>query len=724
MYKSFSESDFINDVKNVHWDTVLQCTHAEVALNTFCKLFSAVCDRHAPIKKFSVRSSRSPWLDGDLKRVMKERDQLKKTAVASGNSADWQAYRSLRNKVTQMNRQKKKHYYKTKFDECGKNSKQIWKMVNELLGRTDMSKMSSLIEDNGTVITKPFEIANYFNNYYEDKVKVILSEMSQFRTGISETIIREKIMFNRNCSFVFQHVENDNILKILKNINCEKPCGIDYMDGKLLKIAAESVVIPLCYIFNLCFENCIYPNSWKIAKVIPLAKNTKQPLTGKNSRPISILPVLSKLMEGIMFNQIQHYFEVNQLQSDTQHAYKEGYSTSTALTVLTDEWLRQIDNNKLVGVAYLDFSAAFDLVDHHLLLEKLSAYGFKQSAMSFLSSYLADRKQCVAFNGSLSDIVTLTCGIPQGSCLGPLLYSIFVNDMSYVLHDACMTVYADDTTVHVSASNTDQVNSMLQQGIMDIDEWVVENRLKLNVSKTKCMIIGSKHSMRKDPKLNIYLKNQLLEQVAEIKLLGVTLDQTMSWTTHIGNIVTTMSRNVSLIRRNAHFMSLETRKFIVQSLVLCHLDYCSTVWASAAKKDLDKLQVVQNRAARLALACPFRTNVNSMHHQLSWMKVNERLAFRAALSLHKIWISHRPFSLFSKLLPTCNRHGFETRQAYKATFCLPLPRTNALKHTFIYRAVSYWNMLPPEIMSLTNAVVFKIHLRKAFINGKLFLHAK
>lgn len=164
------------------------------------------------------------------------------------------------------------------------------------------------------------------------------------------------------------------------------------------------------------------------------------------------------------------------------------------------------------------------------------------------------------------------------------MYSIFVNDMSYALSKACMTVYADDTTVNVSASSLNQVNSMLQQELMSVSEWVMENRLKLNVSKTKCIVLGSKHSVRETQMLDISLQGQPIEQVKEVKLLGVTLDQTLSWSTHINKIVTKLSRSISIVRRNARYMSIETRKDVLQSLVLCYLDYCQLFGLVLLKK--------------------------------------------------------------------------------------------------------------------------------------------
>uniref|UniRef100_A0A3B3CXC8 Reverse transcriptase domain-containing protein n=1 Tax=Oryzias melastigma TaxID=30732 RepID=A0A3B3CXC8_ORYME len=504
MYKLFKEEDFVCDMARVQWDEVLSQTHAEMALEMFCELFSSICDKHAPVRKVTVRSSRAPWLDADLQQLMKERDKNKKAAITSGNSADWIVYRSLRNKVTKMNRQKKKQYYQTKFKQCSNNSKHLWSTINTLLGRCKGNE-KSFIEVDGAFITKPSEIANYFNDYYKSKVSSIIDEMPSVNGQLSERIIKKQIMNNKDCQFTFESVRENEIEKLLTNIKCNKPCGIDNMDGRLLKIAAKAIVKPVCHIFNLCTDECLYPDLWKISKVIPLLKHAKEPLTGQNSRPISILPVLGKMMEGVVFKQIQNYFNANNIFSDAQHAYKEGFSTCTALTALTDDWLRQIDGKLLVGAVFLDFSAAFDIVDHVLLLKKLLNYGFNESAVRLISSYLANRKQCVAFNGSLSNIVTLNCGIPQGSCLGPLLYSIFVNDMSYALRKAQMTVYADDTTISVSSVSLNQVNDMLQQELMSISEWVVENKLKLNVLKTKCMLLGSNYSVRGNPELHISL---------------------------------------------------------------------------------------------------------------------------------------------------------------------------------------------------------------------------
>ena len=263
-------------------------------------------------------------------------------------------------------------------------------------------------------------------------------------------------------------------------------------------------------------------------------------------------------MKTITFRQIQNDFSTNNINSDFQLAYKTGYSTCTAPAQLTDDWLKQIGDKLLVGTVLLDFSAAFGIIDHKLLLIKLSAYGFKLSAVNWMKSYLFNRQQCVMYNGAVSSMKTLYCGVPQGSCLGPLLYSVFVNDMPHILKKCSCAIYADDTTIYAHAENVNDLSSILQHEVMQISEWVTENKMKLNISKTKCLVICSDHAQRKEHRLNISLQGVPIEQVKEARLLGVTIDERLSLATHINNIITKMSRSISIIRRSAYFLTNTT----------------------------------------------------------------------------------------------------------------------------------------------------------------------
>lgn len=273
-------------------------------------------------------------------------------------------------------------------------------------------------------------------------------------------------MKNKDCVFHFQLIQVNEVEKLLASVHNEKPSGPGNLDGKLLRTVPGIIASPICYILNLSLQEGIFPKAWKPAKVIPSPKNKKEPFIGANSRPISILPVLSKLMELVVFNQISIYFSINELNNEFQPAYKEGNSTSTALMQMTDQWLSDIDRKMIVGAVLLDFSAAFDLIDHKMILMKFKTYGFNTLTLNWMRSYLSERLQMFLLNGSFSNVKTVQCGVPQGSCLGPLLYSIFTNDMPFALREASLAMFADDSTVPMSSSSVEELNVLLQNEIV------------------------------------------------------------------------------------------------------------------------------------------------------------------------------------------------------------------------------------------------------------------
>lgn len=232
-------------------------------------------------------------------------------------------------------------------------------------------------------------------------------------------------------------------------------------------------------------------------------------------------------------------------------------------------------------------------------------------------------------------------------------------------------------------------------------------------------MLGSRYILRSNPELHLVLQGANIEQVREAKLLGVIIDETLLWSSHINKIVSKMSRNISMIRRAAHLLSGSTVQLVLQSLVLSCLEYCPTIWSSASKQDLHKLQITQNRAARLALRCNGRSSVEWMHGVLSWMKVDQRLACSLVTFLFNIYHSGKHKNLLFQLQPINARHGYTTRHAMCVHFTLPLPRSNALKRTVMYRAIAYWNRLPPNIIRIDNKLRFKKKLKEAIIGKQI-----
>ncbi|KAI8491831.1 hypothetical protein Bbelb_302040 [Branchiostoma belcheri] len=409
--------------------------------------------------------------------------------------------------------------------------------------------------------------------------------------------------------FTLEAVTAQEVHKILSRLPDGKAPGYDGIDNKLLRICSDIIAQPLAYIVNLSFAKGTFPAKWKHAKVIPLLKDSSKPLSGQNSRPVSLLPTCGKVCEIIASEQIVSYFSQSGHQSEAQHAYRKLHSTETVLLKMTDEWLDSMDKGLMTSVVLLDYSAAFDLVDHTLLLRKLTRYGFSEEALSWTKSYLSKRNWQVYANGAYSKERVLQCGVPQGSCLGPQLYSIYVNDMSSTVENGELDQYADDSTVHAAGHTVQDIRTKALVDLECVAKWSDHNMLKLNNDKTKAML----------------LRGQSLQQVPTVKLLGVQVDQNLTFDDHIDLVVKKCNRSMAQVSRVRKSLLPKHRIELIQALVLTHLDYCSSVWASTSAKNIKRLQVIQNRAARLALGCDRYTSKDRLLEKLGWLPVKDRV---------------------------------------------------------------------------------------------------
>lgn len=715
VFKNFKADCYVEEVKTLPLSRVqLETKNAEKALDIFDDLFMPVVEKHAPLKKFTARSCRTPWLDNELKEHMMERDRAKQVANDSGLKSDWQVYCKYRNFVTSLNKRKKKLYYEDRIKNINNNSKKLWSVLNDVMGRR-RNITPSYLEKEGLFLTKPADIANHIQNYFVDKINKLSTEMPVMENGNFNELINNRIMAGKNCQFAFSQVSESYIEKIILT-GADKPAGIDGLENKLIKMVADIISPAICHIINLCFKESVCPSKWKIAKIIPLPKNAKMPFSGPNSRPISLLPCLGKLLERVVCDQIQDYFFQNNLITAFQHAYRKDYSTATALTQMTDDWLRAIDEQNLVGAVMLDFTAAFDIIEHDILLEKLHCYGFLDSSLTWMESYLKNRSQTVFFNGSYSEFKMLNCGVPQGSCLGPLLYTIYTNDLTLVVKQAKISMYADDSTIYVAAKTVEEVNMILNSELHSVVEWIQRNRLVLNVSKTNCITFGSNHTLKCEPLLNMLINDVKVNQVRETKLLGVTLDERLSWSTQINKTIAKMGAGISVIKRCTKYLTNTSKRQVIQALILSNMDYCPVVWSNLAKDKIKKLQVAQNRAARVVLNCDIRTNVIAMHEALSWLTVKNRFLYSLLVFFRNILTTKSPFILYNELSLTSDQHSFTTRQATQGNFILPRVRTNAMKRTMVYRGISEWNALPRNIKQENSKSTFKFLLKKYLLS--------
>ena len=445
---------------------------------------------------FQVVNNYSPWLSKETKRLIKERNELHKEAIAENCSDKYERFKILRNNINKRLDKDKTEYYKSKFYQENPSISTIWRNANDYLNtsKRSFSNTPCIIKYNGRTVTSPRDIANALNDTFLKKVSDLRSK-TNVDASISPTVRLQKFLSKRELEipeFSLHKINISELRNILRKRKGNRSSGIDYIDGYSIKLAAPLIEDILLHLVNLTIEKSEYPQLWKVNKVTPHFKKGDKTL-GENWRPVTDIVFVSKLAEAAVFQQVSEHFSVNKLWHPNHHGFRPNHSTATAITQLYDIFIRGAENKELTAALLLDLSAAFDVVDHQILLQKLRLYKFSPSTVSWFRSYLEDRKQLVTVESRLSDPKPVgEQGVPQGSLLGPILFLIFYNDFPDVRENGDSVLYADDDTDTVSDADPEILQVKIQREADLSTSWVKDNRLVCSGSKTKLLVVGTK----------------------------------------------------------------------------------------------------------------------------------------------------------------------------------------------------------------------------------------
>ena len=444
----YNKTEFLSCLASIEWMQVFSDLNFDPNRMTdaFHEIFETTLNSHAPIRKCKVRTEQTPWLNPSIKSLMRERDKTKQLALKDGSL--WAKYKKLRNRVTRAMREAVKEYYAKQIIGNQNNPSKMWKTINVVLGKTTRSTSAPLVEHEGKQITDKEEIVSAFNEHF---INVGHSLASKIEVKSKDDPTQYLIDIETSARFRFKSVKHW-VLTALKGLKESKSSGPDKIPAKVLKDAAELNCVPLAIIFNESLWRGVFPEKWKLARVTPILKSGKQSEMN-NYRPISVLSGVSRLLEKVVHDQLFEFLTANNLLSKNQFAYRKLHSTITSLMNVTDTWYKNIDEKKINISLFLDLSKAFDTINHEILLTKLGKYGINQNELSWFTSYLTGRKQYCCLGGKNSKGKEVTCGIPQGSCLGPLLFILYTNDFEKSLSTFNPNMYADDTSISSSSEN-------------------------------------------------------------------------------------------------------------------------------------------------------------------------------------------------------------------------------------------------------------------------------
>ena len=697
--------NFKKDLSNQTWADVLTENDAVKAYKKWMSTFRSIIDKYAPLKKRRVRQKNVPWITNEVKVQMRERDKCKKRAVSSGKSKDWNQYKILKNKVTSTMRRLKKDYVQNSIAANSGNSGEMWKSLRSIVPNKCCDSDIPTLKVDDQVINDPGKLAKSFNDYFAGIVRDLKSVHSfkgNFRKFIKK---RTNNMFN------FTQVSENDVTDIINNIPSNKATGLDGISARIVKMAAPYISLPLTHIINLSLCTGSIPQDWKCAKIVPVFKKGCR-TERANYRPISVLPVLSKVIERIVHKQTMDYLCRNLLLFSKQSGFRKSHSTTTALLNLTEDLLNGMDKGLVTGFVALDLKRAFDTVDHGILIEKLRMYGFNEASVLWFMNYLRGRTQCTCVNGSLSPLSEVEFGVPQGSILGPMLFLLFINDISESVKHCQLSLYANDTCLYVSSLDPYHIEKCINQDLKTIASWLSANNLILNASKTEYIMIGSRKKLKDfhDCGVKFHINGNYLNEVYHCKYLGVVLDPNLTWNLHVEHIRCKVIKNMFLFRKARPFIDQNVAKTLYYTIIQSHLDYCSPVWSNAANNVLKKLHVLQKRALRIVLKSDFSTRSSDLYHMtyvdpidLRWKKTNVLLLFKA---MH---LQNMPSYLSSRIQMKSNPYMLRNSISQ---ILLPKPKTGFLKRSFTYTSSKIFNSLPLETRQICDINNFTRSIKK------------
>ena len=506
-------------------------------------------------------------------------------------------------------------------------------------------------------------------------------------------------------SFILLYFHN-----ALGSLKANKAVELDKLSARLLKDASDVIAPLLASLINKSFADGVFPEVWKSAKVAALFKGGDKTLKD-NYRPISILPTISKIIERSAHVQLCSYLEENKLLSQSQFGFRQKRSTSTALITFTDQILESMDKGYVTGAVFLDLRKAFDTVDHLLLINKLKGLGVAGKSLAWFRSYLSGRTQQTMCENELSPPAKITVGVPQGSILGPLLSLVYINGIQSVLKHSRMTMFADDMAFYCHENSPTDLQLKLNVDLAAITSWLHDNKLTLNVAKSKFMIIGSRAKLSQFNDIALGANNDRLENVTEFKYLGVTINQYLTWHDHIDQIQSKVAKRLGVLKRIKHLLPVYARKIYVTTMVIPILEYASIVWGDKNNKVLmDSIQVLQNRAAKMVLDRAPHSSSTEALVDLNWVNLTTRRQMKRCLYMYNLINSDNRNNM---IIRGSDHHSHNTRS--KDTVRIIKSDTNWGLLRSLNSALLDWNALPMEMRNLSyNAFRISLHNRFKF----------
>ena len=672
-----------------------------------CSL-SKILNIHAPERTKTCQSSnRHKWYTPNIHKSRQIKRQLQRKWKKSRSEHDLHALISHRDALKALISDAKLKYYCGEFEKVRGDQSALYKKANKILHR---EKSNPMPHEPG-----PQKLCEDFNDFFFSKIERIREKF-----GDSEKCYEYDGNEITSKLTKFEEIDCSVVSKLIQKSN-SKHSSLDPIPTTLVKACADILVPTITTIINKSLLCAHVPYAFKEAIVTPLLKKATLPTIPKNYRPVSNLSYLSKLLEDAALMQLNEHFIRNNLKESYQSAYRPLHSTETALIKVFNDVLSELDSQNVMCLVLLDLSAAFDTVDHEIILQRLNlSQGLDDDILSWIKSYLSDRTQRVSIKGHYSQPRHLLCGMPQGSKFGPRFYNKYTEPLGKLLIPLLYYhFYADDTQLLKSLnprSATDIASGIqcLENAIKLVSDWMYQNKLQLNCDKTEFLIFGSKPNITKANIHSIKVCEDTIKTVKQARNLGVIMDDNLSMIPHINQVVKACRFHLRSIWQIRKYLSEDIAKIIVHSLVISKLDYCNSTLINLPDKAIRRLQLVMNEAARLVTLTPRRNHITPALKRLHWLPVKARIHYKVLVTTFKAINGLAPgylSDMIQQYIPTKT-----LRSSDQSLLREPPYRQQYGSRAFKNAAPRLWNALPLCLRTAKNIDCFKKDLKTHLFN--------
>ena len=643
-------------------------------------------DKFVPKKQISGRR-KIPWLTSEIKRLIKKKHRLYRKAKINDHPEDWQSFRDQRKFVQKAMKKSHMDYLNNMFEEDG--NKNMWRYIKN---KKSSSSGVGTLHANGQTAIDPLDKAKMLNDQFSSVFT---------RDGPAETPDLGPSPYPPMPEIT---ISEAGVLALMKKIHANKASGADKIPGAFLKECAHELAPMLTAIIQKSLDEKNVPNDWKTALVSPVFKKGDR---GKpeNYRPISLTSICCKLSEHIIVHEMMNHLDQNNILNDRQHGFRKRRSCETQLLITTHDLAKIMNRRSQADVAVLDFSKAFDKVPHERLIQKLNHCNLHPNTVEWIRSFLTDRSQRVVVDGHTSDEKPVLSGVPQGSVLGPILFLIFINDISDSV-DSFLRLFADDCLLYREIK-TREDQDMLQKDLDTLVEWAKKWGMEFNIKK--CNILSITCQTKKKKLYTYKMKGEKVEGIRDSLYLGVTFNSKLKWNTHIAKISSAANRMLGMLWRNLKYCPKKIKETAYKAYVRPKVEYSSSIWDPHKKKDIKKIEMVQHRGARFVTNTPHHrhsgdhTSITSIIKDLDWTSLEERRKNNRLIMLYRVTnnLVEVPQDYHPQLCPRQPARG--NQKVYQRL----TPNVEAFQYSFLPRTIVDWNGLNKTVAAADSLESFR-----------------